>query len=344
MSYAAFYAGLRNDLVIMSNKSLLFILIFVMSNIIINVVINSNTKNQASASALNVQDKGDRHRLLPNQVSFFHSQRIRPSVRKLRQVQDFHSNVNERENAQNFFQHVFEIESRNLNHGKSNKGFQTSSSEDVVTSKNEEEDSDEIGTLDDKEVEKISNLKFGDDRKMVFPTVNHLNNSNLTFSKGYLYKEPLKKSDESVFGDLYFVAIVAGCGAAAMFGVIAMGYCFYTYQNKTKAAASVGYPAYGVTQPHSKEETLPSGDRKLAQSAQMYHYQHQKQQMIAVEKSTSNRHTSVSDIESEEENEEGDYTVYECPGLASTGEMEVQNPLFSEEPTHRMKNNIRQQF
>ena len=25
---------------------------------------------------------------------------------------------------------------------------------------------------------------------------------------------------------------------------------------------------------------------------------------------------SVSDVESEEENEEGDYTVYECPGLA----------------------------
>lgn len=26
---------------------------------------------------------------------------------------------------------------------------------------------------------------------------------------------------------------------------------------------------------------------------------------------------SVSEAESEEENEEGDYTVYECPGLAS---------------------------
>lgn len=29
---------------------------------------------------------------------------------------------------------------------------------------------------------------------------------------------------------------------------------------------------------------LQSGDRKLAQSAQMYHYQHQKQQMIAMQK------------------------------------------------------------
>ncbi|CAH0703545.1 unnamed protein product [Spodoptera exigua] len=45
------------------------------------------------------------------------------------------------------------------------------------------------------------------------------------------------------------------------------------------------------------------------------------------------RNGSVSDPESEEENEEGDYTVYECPGFATTGEMEVKNPLFSEDPT-----------
>ena len=31
------------------------------------------------------------------------------------------------------------------------------------------------------------------------------------------------------------------------------------------------------------------------------------------------RHGSASDVDSEEENEEGDYTVYECPGLAPVG-------------------------
>nr|CAI5867719.1 unnamed protein product [Callosobruchus analis] len=45
------------------------------------------------------------------------------------------------------------------------------------------------------------------------------------------------------------------------------------------------------------------------------------------------RHGSVSEAESDEENEEGDYTVYECPGLAPTGEMEVKNPLFQDDPT-----------
>ena len=40
-----------------------------------------------------------------------------------------------------------------------------------------------------------------------------------------------------------------------------------------------------------------------------------------------------SDVESDEENEDGEYTVYECPGLAPTGEMEVKNPLFQDDLT-----------
>ncbi|KAK4475099.1 hypothetical protein MN116_002189 [Schistosoma mekongi] len=72
-------------------------------------------------------------------------------------------------------------------------------------------------------------------------------------------------------------------------------------------------------------------DRKLAQSAQMYHYQHQKQQMLALEK--VNDHTRTSDEDdSEDDVDEGDFTVYECPGLANTGEIEVENPLFDNNP------------
>ena len=37
-------------------------------------------------------------------------------------------------------------------------------------------------------------------------------------------------------------------------------------------------------------------------------------------------------MESDEENEEGDYTVYECPGLAANlGEIEITNPNFQHE-------------
>lgn len=140
------------------------------------------------------------------------------------------------------------------------------------------------------------------------------------------------KEESSSFGDIYFVAVVAGCSAIAIFGIVSAGYCFHRLQKSSKAAAEVDYPAYGVTGP-SKDAPSPNGDRKLAQSAQMYHYQHQKQQMIAVEKAGSTKNTSASDVDSEEENEEGDYTVYECPGLAPTGEMEVKNPLFNDDST-----------
>lgn len=140
------------------------------------------------------------------------------------------------------------------------------------------------------------------------------------------------------FGDFYFVVLVACVSAVAIFGVIGAGYCVYKVQQSNKAAADVDYPAYGVVGPASKDTNSngnlsPIGDRKLAQSAQMYHYHHQKQQMIASEKAVTTRHTSASDNESDEENEEGEYTVYECPGLAPTGEMEVKNPLFHDDIT-----------
>uniref|UniRef100_A0A8C5C402 Neural proliferation, differentiation and control, 1b n=1 Tax=Gadus morhua TaxID=8049 RepID=A0A8C5C402_GADMO len=56
------------------------------------------------------------------------------------------------------------------------------------------------------------------------------------------------------------------------------------------------------------------GDKKLAHSAQMYHYQHQRQQMLSLEK-----HRGEPKIPD-----------YACPGLAPTGEMEVKNPLFDD--------------
>ncbi|CAH8641373.1 unnamed protein product [Heterobilharzia americana] len=78
-------------------------------------------------------------------------------------------------------------------------------------------------------------------------------------------------------------------------------------------------------------------DRKLAQSAQMYHYQHQKQQMLALEK--VNDHTRISDEDdSEDDIDEGDFTVYECPGPANTGEIEVENPLFDNDAGEKVLN------
>ncbi|KAH8391027.1 hypothetical protein KR215_004177 [Drosophila sulfurigaster] len=127
---------------------------------------------------------------------------------------------------------------------------------------------------------------------------------------------------------VYIVALIAGVSAAVTVGLLALGVTWF--HNRSKAAADVDYPAYGVTGPN--KDVSPSCDRKLAQSAQMYHYQHQKQQIIAMENcQATDGSCGLSDVESDDDNEEGDYTVYECPGLAPTGEMEVKNPLFLDE-------------
>jgi len=68
-------------------------------------------------------------------------------------------------------------------------------------------------------------------------------------------------------------------------------------------------------------------------AARMYHYQHQKKQMIISDRVSNGRQTSASDLDSEEEDNDEGYTVYECPGLASAHEMEIKNPLFNDDQT-----------
>ncbi|KAL5107824.1 Neural proliferation differentiation and control protein 1 [Taenia crassiceps] len=83
-----------------------------------------------------------------------------------------------------------------------------------------------------------------------------------------------------------------------------------------------------------KSETIGglshAGDRSLAHSAQMYHYQQQKQQMLAMEQAAGKTRSSDSNSDSEGEGEEPDVNVYECPGLATASELEVKNPLFED--------------
>merc|ERR1712226_802542 len=134
--------------------------------------------------------------------------------------------------------------------------------------------------------------------------------------------------DERIY-DIYFTTIVGVTSGLMVSVIVGIGFLFHRARKNAKAAEDVEYPAYGVTGP-GKDISPTSGDRKLAQNAQLYHYQ--KQQMIAFDNNSTKTNGAVSDNESED-GEEGDYTVYECPGLAPTGEMEVRNPMFEDETT-----------
>ncbi|EJW78758.1 hypothetical protein WUBG_10334, partial [Wuchereria bancrofti] len=60
--------------------------------------------------------------------------------------------------------------------------------------------------------------------------------------------------------------------------------------------------------------------------AQLHHYQQAKQKIISGEDGTI---TFPDGYESSEtSDDENNFSVYECPGLAPTGDIEVQNPNF----------------
>lgn len=68
---------------------------------------------------------------------------------------------------------------------------------------------------------------------------------------------------------------------------------------------------YGVIGPRSKNtenSQVAMGDKKLAHSAQMFHYQHQKQQIIAME--NRNNEMNHNDEENDSDDNENDFTVY----------------------------------
>ncbi|XP_034547048.1 neural proliferation differentiation and control protein 1 [Notolabrus celidotus] len=130
-------------------------------------------------------------------------------------------------------------------------------------------------------------------------------------------------SNDHVFIIMSSVFIMAGSMA-----LIVAGACWVRLQKSVTLTQKVDYPVYGLMRPQTFDN-MP-GDKKLAHSAQMYHYQHQKQQMLSLEKQRDEVKVPDSGASTDEENDEGDFTVYECPGLAPTGEMEVKNPLFDD--------------
>ncbi|NWH72665.1 NPDC1 protein, partial [Piaya cayana] len=137
---------------------------------------------------------------------------------------------------------------------------------------------------------------------------------------------PIPSNDNAVLG------LIVVCTVAGLSALVVAVICWYRLQKEVRLAQKADYSAQRVASPLPYDKISP-GDKTLAQSAQMYHYQHQKQQMLSMEKHKEEPKLPDS-ASSDEENEDGDFTVYECPGLAPTGEMEVRNPLFDDSSLH----------
>ncbi|XP_027634042.2 neural proliferation differentiation and control protein 1 isoform X1 [Falco peregrinus] len=153
-----------------------------------------------------------------------------------------------------------------------------------------------------------------------------LTSTTATVQKYPVEASPIPSNDDVVLG-LIVVCTVAGVSA-----LIVAAICWCILQKEVRLAQKADYSAQRAASPLPYDKISP-GDKTLAQSAQMYHYQHQKQQMLSMEKHKEEPKLPDS-ASSDEENEDGDFTVYECPGLAPTGEMEVRNPLFDDSSLH----------
>ncbi|XP_004075015.1 neural proliferation differentiation and control protein 1 isoform X1 [Oryzias latipes] len=127
---------------------------------------------------------------------------------------------------------------------------------------------------------------------------------------------------------IILVSVFVVMGTVAVIMAVA---CYVKLQTESRLAEKVDYPAFkGTGVSSAKTTATPMGDNTLAKSAQMYHYKHQKQQMISMGNNKPEQKPVDSEFTSDEEEVGGGFTVYECPGLAPTGEMEVKNPLFDD--------------
>ncbi|KAM4528520.1 neural proliferation differentiation and control protein 1a [Odontesthes bonariensis] len=139
--------------------------------------------------------------------------------------------------------------------------------------------------------------------------------------------------------DSIIVIMISLCVVVGSVAVILATVCYIKVQKESRLAEKVDYPASRGTGVHAATDGGTSmGDKTLAQSAQMYHYQHQKQQMLSLGNHKPEQKAVDSEVTSDEEEVGGGFTVYECPGLAPTGEMEVKNPLFDDSTLHYQGN------
>ncbi|XP_037548378.1 neural proliferation differentiation and control protein 1a [Nematolebias whitei] len=131
--------------------------------------------------------------------------------------------------------------------------------------------------------------------------------------------------------DRIILIMISLCAVVGTVALILAAVCYVKSQQDSRLAEKVDYPAFkGPSAPAAAANGTSMGDKTLAQSAQMYHYQHQKQQMLSMENNKPEQKVVDSEVTSDEEEVGGGFTVYECPGLAPTGEMEVKNPLFDD--------------
>uniref|UniRef100_A0A0R3RTW3 Neural proliferation differentiation and control protein 1 n=1 Tax=Elaeophora elaphi TaxID=1147741 RepID=A0A0R3RTW3_9BILA len=120
------------------------------------------------------------------------------------------------------------------------------------------------------------------------------------------------------------LAVATVCMLAVVIGVATGSYYFFKDRSEKSPADSCDF-TYAPTGP-GKSKKKKGGDEGLAYKAQLHHYQQAKQKIISGEDGAVTLPDAYESSESSDD--ENNFSVYECPGLAPTGDIEIQNPNF----------------
>ncbi|CAJ0610430.1 unnamed protein product [Cylicocyclus nassatus] len=124
--------------------------------------------------------------------------------------------------------------------------------------------------------------------------------------------------------------LMIAVGTVLIVGMVAsvLGGGYYIKRRRSSPDDSE-YAPYAGTGPGFKKNKGDKGDESLAYKAQLHQYQQAKQKIICGEDAPAGLE---SDAEDEGADDENNFSVYECPGLAPTGDIEVCNPNFAAHP------------
>ncbi|VDK67395.1 unnamed protein product [Onchocerca ochengi] len=125
-------------------------------------------------------------------------------------------------------------------------------------------------------------------------------------------------------GNFLTLAAAIVCMLGVVIGVATGSYYFFKIRSQKASIENCDF-TYAPTGP-GKSKKKKCGDEGLAYKAQLHHYQQTKQKIISGENGT----VTLPDVDesSETSDDENNFSIYECPGLAPTGDIEVQNPNF----------------
>lgn len=151
------------------------------------------------------------------------------------------------------------------------------------------------------------------------------------FNDGH-YAQALRSTSNVVF-----IAVISVCCVVVVMGVV--GGAYYYNVRKSSDKTFDDFMRYNPTGPGRDKKqkktrngcssnVTENGDESMAYKAQLHHYQQTKQKIIGAEEGISGIPNGGVDEKSDDELEEHNYSVYECPGLAPTGDIEVSNPNF----------------